>query len=58
MTKYTEHIGRMVSFRLKPALMRDWIVVRETPRCLVVRKSGDSEGRYHLSKKLIDEVIA
>ena len=59
MTKYTKYIGKKVSFRLKPTFMREWTVIRETKKCLIVRKRviGTLVDDY-ISKKTIMEIIA
>lgn len=55
--------NKIYNFYLKPTLLRGWVLVRETPKCYVVRKvikkddcfqkKGDLGDEYHLSKKYV-----
>lgn len=54
---YSNLVGKKVTFGIKPTLMRDWIVVRETAKCLVLKKPGDKMERCYLPKKIITQVV-
>jgi hypothetical protein len=54
--KYKKYIGKKVSFIMKPTLMRDWIIVKDTGKCLAIKKERDKGVRYHLPKKCILDV--
>lgn len=32
-------IGQHIDLTLKPMMMKDWVLIRETKKCLVVRKT-------------------
>ena len=57
MDNYEEFIGKKVNILVRPSMMKDWIINRETERCLVLRKEGDTQDRYHLSKKIIIDIF-
>lgn len=46
------------NFLIKPSMMRDWYIIRESEKCYVISKNPDDEkGTYHLSKKYITEIM-
>lgn len=61
---FDELTGKIVTLRMKPALMRDWVVVRQTEKCLVVTKDYRAQGHpdwkpvfQYIPKKQIQEVV-
>lgn len=54
----------LVNFILKPSLLRNWIILRETKKCYVIAKRKPEKherdydvGAYHLSKSIVVEVV-
>ena len=52
-----------VNFILKPSLLRNWIILRETKKCYVIAKRKPKihekeyhVGAYHLSKKIVERI--
>jgi hypothetical protein len=62
---FNELIGKKCTFLMQPNLLRDWCVIRETKKCLVIAKTFPKRygtknvysGEYHIQKKLFSKVI-
>lgn len=42
---------------MRPPVLRDWVIVRDSGKCLVLKKETDKNARYHLSKKTILQIM-